>query len=188
MHQYRIRLLLFLVFTTIFTTTYSQIYATEELKLQAEKEDAEKRKRLGIEEKTSAFSEEKQETQSSKLKLYTPKPSDFKTLRIDPFYIVEKVTKAQKESTEKEVNTEFQKDNLIIDFEQNKLLVVRKETQEIYRSFLFSITDNTITLLCNCEIPSFIIKERTANQIIIEVPNQDKNAIFNFIYTLQNEN
>ena len=188
-HMYKsIILTLSLLFLCpFFITTYSQTYATEELRVQAEKEDAEKRQRLGIKEEKPDSSSQMKSSEHFPLEVYIPMASHFKTTRIEPLYLIEKVSKTQRESSEREVKREFQKDNLVLDFENNQLLIVRKETQEIYRSFSFTLSDQQITLQCKCEIPSFIIKERNANRIIIEIPNQDQNAIFNFIYILENE-
>ena len=181
-----IKSLLLICLLFIAFVSQAQTYATVELKTREENEVADKNKKAGIiiQDKT----EEKIEVSKIKvadINYYIANNflhlKEVKAVRID-----DKYSEKEKLAFEQEAKIEHNAKDAYYNTQKDELIFILRHNNSVKEIPLTRIKNRLYAICEVCNIPDFEIVEYNNENVIIDVKNQDENAVFYFRYTFTN--
>lgn len=166
---------------------FAQTYATPELRLQAEKWDAEK----------NAKTPSVQDTKSEPVKVFQPTVFDIALLKdayrlkkIEAIDVDGKHTPEEMVKFNVEAQREFDKEEYSVDLSNNVMYIVRRSDRSKFRKMEFIITDSILHAkdCIECKDNTYKVINKTASLLLLQLKPQNEGQYFIYQFNFENQN
>ncbi|MES2798868.1 MAG: hypothetical protein V4638_02525 [Bacteroidota bacterium] len=157
-----------------------QVYESEELRLQVEKDAQKKSPR-----ETTAESEIDLAQIDVVPFSYLGTENYYKISKIEVVNIPDYYSASERTEIENEGLSEYQINDFLVDLDSKQFIIVNR-TSLSFRKFDFQIMNNELFVECaTCNFPPIKIHQHDGNVLHLDFPNQDegKDFVFRFIFT-----